>query len=71
MLSLRNIPYVYDIVLSDFGRDATIRLVTKLVDGERTRIRQVLDTEGDSRKTPFFDEYRRIMFTCVGDLAYI
>ena len=71
MLSLQNIPYVYDIVLSDFGREATIRLLTELVNGERTRIQQLLEANGGPREAPFFDEYRRIMFACVGDVAYI
>jgi hypothetical protein len=71
MLFLDDIPYVYDVVLSDFGRASTVRLLTELVDKERTRIQKLLDMECGPRVAPFFDEYRRIMFSCVGDVAYI
>jgi hypothetical protein len=60
------LPYVYDIVLSDFGRVATLRLLGEVASIERDIVRRLIGHDHE-----FFDEYRRIMFTCVGDIAHI
>lgn len=60
------LPHVYDVVLSDFGRVATLRLLTEVASIERDIVRRLTGHDHD-----FFDEYRRIMFTCVGDIAHI
>ena len=49
---------------SDFGRAATLRLLHKVADVERDIVRRLTGHD-------FYDEYRRIMFTCVADLGYI
>lgn len=61
-----HLPYVYDIVLSDFGRAATLRLLNEVAGIERDIVRRLIGHDHD-----FYDEYRRIMFTCVGDIAHI
>lgn len=71
MITINDIPYMFDIVLSDFGRASTVELLRYLANEERARIQQFLTTKGGARSAPFFDEYRRIMFTCVGNLSYI
>jgi hypothetical protein len=57
---------VYDVVLSDFGRVATLRLLNEVAGIERDIVRRLTGHDRD-----FYDEYRRIMFTCVGDIGYI
>jgi hypothetical protein len=64
--TLAELPHVYDVVLSDFGRVAALRLLNEVADYEREIVRTLIGYDRD-----FFDEYRRIMFTCVGDLAYV
>lgn len=56
----------YDIIVSDFGRDATIEYLRLVATSEKRLIKTIL--KRDDRE--FFDEYRRIMFTAVGDLAF-
>ena len=60
------IPLVYDIVVSDFGRDAAIEYLHKVSLAEKEIIKQVLKKDG----LFFFDEYRRIMFTVIADLFF-
>jgi len=59
-------PITYDIVVSDFGRDATIEYLQLVTASEKRLILSVLEHE----KREFFDEYRRMMFTTIGDVAY-
>jgi hypothetical protein len=59
-------PITYDIIVSDFGRDATIEYLRIVATSEKRLINKVLENE----HREFFDEYRRIMFTVIGDLAY-
>jgi hypothetical protein len=59
-----DLPYVYDVILSDFGRAATLRLLQEVAEIERDIVRRLTGHD-------FYDEYRRIMFTCVADLGYI
>jgi len=64
---LLRLPRVFDIVISDFGRETAIKLVQNVAVLEHRIIRSKL-------KDPtfkFFDEYRRIMFALIGDIAYI
>jgi len=56
----------YDIVISDFGRDATIEYLSRVSSLEKRLIERVLVRDN----LEFFDEYRRIMFTVVADLSY-
>lgn len=70
-LRLYDIPYAYDVVLSDFGRDATLRLLRETASLERDFIVRILRDDLGASNPAFFDEYRRIMFTCVGDVAYV
>lgn len=69
MLSPRDLlaaPVTYDIVVSDFGRDATIEYLRLVSTLEKRFIVSILDQQ----KRAFFDEYRRIMFTTIGDVAF-
>jgi hypothetical protein len=59
-------PIVYEIVIGDFGRAAAIDYVRVACERERSLLRAHLANEG----LPFFDEYRRIMFTLLGYVAY-
>jgi hypothetical protein len=59
-------PYVFDIVVSDFGRESSIEFVRSAAILERRVARSFLSGPDE----PFFDEYRRLMFVLVGDLAY-
>lgn len=54
------------IVLGDFGRDAGIRFCSEMARRERRRVRELLPAGA-----PFFDEYRRIALTLVGDLPFV
>jgi hypothetical protein len=60
------IPIVYEIVVGDFGRAAAIDYLRMVSERERTLIRERLA----SANLPFFDEYRRIMFAALGDVAF-
>lgn len=57
----------YDIIVSDFGRDATIEYLRLVSESEKQLIETILARDGYE----FFDEYRRIMFTVIGDLAFL
>ncbi len=59
-------PITYDIIVSDFGRDATIEYLRLVADAEKRLIKGILAK--DNRE--FFDEYRRLMFTAIADLAF-
>ncbi len=59
-------PITYDIIIGDFGRDATIEYLRLLADYERRVLGPILSAEGRE----FFDEYRRIMFVVLGDVAF-
>jgi len=59
------LPVIHDIVIGDFGRDATIEFLKRVSAGERDLILEWLDTD----EHPFFDEYRRIMWTVLADIA--
>lgn len=63
---LLRMPITYDIVVSDFGRAATVEYLRLSADRERYLIAKILDEGGH----PFFDEYRRLMFTVIGDIAF-
>lgn len=56
----------YDIIVSDFGRDATIEYLRLMSRSEKRLIKTILEPDGHE----FFDEYRRIMYTVIGDLAF-
>jgi hypothetical protein len=62
--------YVFDVILSDFGRDSALKLARDVATTERSLIAGILTRE-HGRQVDFLDEYRRIMFSIVGDLAYI
>jgi hypothetical protein len=59
------IPSTFDIVLGDFGRDASIRFLELASLVERELIEAVLDPELE-----FFDEYRRIMYSTLLHIEY-
>ena len=63
---LVRLPVTYDIIIGDFGRDATIEYLRLMAAYERSVLEPVLRREGRE----FFDEYRRIMFAVLGDLAF-
>lgn len=65
-VDLLRMPITYDIIISDFGRDATIEYLRLVATNEKRLIKKILEKDGHE----FFDEYRRIMFTVVGDLAF-
>jgi hypothetical protein len=59
-------PYFFDIVLSDFGRESAIEFLRSAAILEKRIVHSLLnDPNAD-----FFDEYRRMMFVVVGDIAY-
>lgn len=64
---LRDHPLTFDVIIGDFGREAAVRYAALIVEEER----QVLGAELAARGLPFFDEYRRLMFTLVADIAYL
>jgi hypothetical protein len=59
-------PISYDIIIGDFGRDATIEYLRLVARHERHILEPILSDEGRE----FFDEYRRIMFVVLGDVAF-
>lgn len=59
-------PIIYDIIIGDFGRDATIEYLRFIVKYERQSIDRILN---DSQTT-FYDEYRKIMFSAICELSY-
>src|SRR5262249_15143151 len=64
---LRELATVYDIVIGDFGREAATRYMSILAEEERLFLTRILTRQG----LPFLDEYRRIMFAHVGDVAFL
>ncbi len=58
-------PPVPVVVLADFGRDASIRFCAELSRCERARVIARLPAG-----SPFYDEYRRITLSVVGDLPF-
>ena len=64
---LRDLPVTYDVVIGDFGREAATRYLNVLAVEERSLLSKLLVAEG----LPFFDEYRRIMFSHVGDVSFL
>ncbi len=63
---LLTMPITYDIIISDFGRDATIEYLRLVASLEKKLIGLILKPEN----LEFYDEYRRIMFSVIGDLNY-
>jgi hypothetical protein len=59
-------PYYYDIIVSDFGREAAIEYVRSVCELEQKIVQHHFLGEGST----FYDEYRRIMFTFIADLGY-
>lgn len=57
---------ILGLVLGDFGRDAAVRFCGTLAAAERAHIQQNLPADAG-----FFDEYRRLTLTLVGDLGYV
>ncbi|VEN73435.1 hypothetical protein EPICR_170052 [Candidatus Desulfarcum epimagneticum] len=64
---LLRMPVTRDIVIADFGRDASLEYLRLVSRREKRLIEGVLAPEGHA----FFDEYRRVMHTVVGDLAFL
>lgn len=64
-------PYVYDIVLSDFGRDSALDFFNEVRAIERDLVKRLVLEKNQPIAESFFDEYRRIMFTIEGDIAYV
>jgi hypothetical protein len=60
------LPTNYDIIVGDFGRDATIEFVRQVALKEKQFIKGILE----DNKLEFFDEYRRIMFAMLGDVRF-
>jgi hypothetical protein len=54
------------VVLGDFGRDAALRFCASLARAERRTLVRRLPAG-----VPFFDEYRRLTLTLVGDLPFV
>ncbi len=65
--SLFEVPVTYDIIVSDFGRDAAIEYQRLIAEQEKRLINTVLANEN----LDFFDEYRRIMYSVVADIAFL
>src|SRR3989344_8912231 len=63
---LLNSPKIFDIIISDFGREAAVKYVRSMAAHEREIIYARLKTS----RHKFYDEYRKIMFVLVGDIAY-
>jgi hypothetical protein len=64
---LRAHPLTFDVIIGDFGREAAARYVALVGEEER----KLLGAELDAQGLPFFDEYRRLMFTLVADIAHL
>lgn len=61
-----SLPCVFDVVVSDFGRESSIEFLRSVAILEKRIIRSLLSDPNAA----FFDEYRRIMFTLIGDIGY-
>jgi len=59
-------PVVYDLIVGGFGRDASIEYLRLMAVREKEVIRRALEPEA----LTFFDEYRRIMFIALDDVAF-
>jgi hypothetical protein len=59
-------PVTYDLIISDFGREAAIEYLHLAARYEKQLIDSILRVGGYR----FFDEYRRMMFTLIGDVAF-
>ncbi|MBJ7353914.1 MAG: hypothetical protein JHC98_03740 [Thermoleophilaceae bacterium] len=64
---LRDLPTLFDVVVGDFGREAATRYLAIMAEEERAFLTRLLATQD----LPFLDEYRRIMFGHIGDVAYL
>ena len=64
---LRTQATLFTIILGDFGREAATRYAALLAAEERSHVAGLLAHEGQ----PFYDEYRRIMFSLVGDVSFL
>lgn len=62
---------VFDVILADFGRESTLRLLREVAVTERQIVARRLRSTTRKGETGFFDEYRRIMFACIGDIRYV
>ncbi|HWH31878.1 MAG TPA: hypothetical protein VNU01_04340, partial [Egibacteraceae bacterium] len=58
---------VCQVVIGDFGRDAAVRYLSALSRSERRFLQGVLAPCG----LPFFDEYRRITWVALAEVAFI
>jgi hypothetical protein len=67
---LSEVSYAFDVVLSDFGRTSALKLLRETSNIERALVQRILDSQ-HKRIVPFLDEYRRMMFCAIGDVAYI
>lgn len=66
MINILRYPYFYDIILSEFGRVASIEYLQSVCKLEQSIIqRHFLDKD-----STFYDEYRRIMFVLIADTGY-
>ncbi|MEM2161108.1 MAG: hypothetical protein QXN55_09165 [Candidatus Nitrosotenuis sp.] len=64
--SLLQQPCIFDIIISDFGRESAIEFIRSLAIIEK----RIIHTYLDQPDMEFYDEYRRIMFVFIGDIAY-
>jgi hypothetical protein len=64
--SLLSEAVTYDIIISDFGREASVEYLRLSAVKERQVIQSLLRLGNFE----FFDEYRRIMFSMIGDVAF-
>jgi hypothetical protein len=60
-------PFTFDIIVGDFGRDASVEYVRLVAQREREMLQTILKAHGNE----FFDEYRRIMYTASNDVAFL
>jgi len=63
---LLDLPLVHEIVIGDFGRAAALDYMRFACVRERALIRSRLKSD----ELEFFDEYRRLMFTVLGDVGF-
>lgn len=63
-MKILNTDLYYDLIISDFGRNAAVRYLTLLEKLEEKKIKQQLDP----LKLKFYDEYRRIMFNMIAEI---
>ena len=63
---LRSAP-TYDVIIGDFGRDATIEYLRLASAYEKLLLAPVLA----SKQLPFYDEYRKSMYNVISDIAFL